>query len=66
MGFDRLQDLLEIARSKDDSCDIADEKAMIEIEWQGSYMNPEHDQKTFELWEDVWREYCRPYLNAAE
>jgi hypothetical protein len=33
MGFDRQKDLGEIAEGKHDSCDVADEKAMKEVEW---------------------------------
>ena len=50
MDFDRQKDLREIAEGKHDVCDIADEKAMNEAEWQESYINAEHDQKTLELW----------------
>ena len=37
MDFDRQKDLREIAEGKHDVCDNADEKAMNETEWRGSY-----------------------------
>jgi hypothetical protein len=52
MDLDRLNYLREIAESKDDACDEADEQAMIEAE--------------FGLWEDIWQDYHLPCLKAAE
>jgi len=62
----RWKDLVEIAEAKDDVCDAADEWAMIEIELQGLYINPERNQRAFELWEGVWQESHRPWSTAAE